>query len=123
MKSIFTEKAPAVLGPYSQAIEVNGFIFCAGQIGLVPSEKKLATGLENEVRQIMTNIEAVLIDAGSDLSKIVKTTIFLIDMDHYKAVNEIYGSYFPGTKPARSVVAVASLPAGAMLEIECIAVT
>lgn len=121
MKSIHTEHAPAVVGPYSQAIEVNGFIYCAGQIGLDPKQKKLVDGLENQTHQIMKNIEAVLKAAGSDLSHVVKTTIFLTSMDHYKTVNEIYGSYFPDQKPARSAVCVSSLPAGAILEIECIA--
>lgn len=123
MKNIHTDKAPAVVGPYSQAIEVNGFIYCAGQIGLDPNAKKLVDGLENQTHQIMKNIRAVLEAAGSDLSKVVKTTIFLTDMADYKAVNEVYGSYFPGQKPARSAVCVSALPAGAILEIECIAVT
>lgn len=122
MKSVYTDSAPAVVGPYSQAIEANGFIFCAGQIGLDPAQKKLVEGLENQAHQIMKNIMAVLTAAGTDLTKVVKTTIFLTNMDDYKTINEIYGSYFPQTKPARSAVAVASLPAGALIEIECIAV-
>lgn len=122
MKSVYTETAPAVVGPYSQAIEANGFLFCAGQIGLDPQTKKLVEGIENQTHQIMKNITAVLIAAGTDVTKIVKTTIFLTNMDDYKKVNEIYGSYFLQIKPARSAVAVASLPAGALIEIECIAV-
>lgn len=121
MKSVHTDNAPAVVGPYSQAIEVNGFIFCAGQIGLDPKAKKLVDGLENQTHQIMKNIRAVLTAAGSDLSQVVKTTIFLTNMDDYKTVNEIYASYFSNQKPARSAVCVSSLPAGAILEIECIA--
>lgn len=121
MKSIHTSNAPAVVGPYSQAIEAGDFLFCAGQIGLIPEEKKLAEGLEAQTHQIMKNIQAVLMAAGCNLENVVKTTIFLTNMNDYGSVNEIYGSYFTNHKPARSTVAVATLPAGALLEIECIA--
>lgn len=121
MKIIQTDSAPQAVGPYSQAIEANGFIFCAGQIGLDPVQKKLVEGLKGQTHQIMKNIQSVLSAADSDLSKVVKTTIFLTDMADYAQVNEIYGSYFASNKPARSTVCVSVLPAGARLEIECIA--
>lgn len=121
MKSIFTDKAPNVVGPYSQAIEHGEFVFCSGQIGLNPATGKLVEGIENQTNQIMSNLEQVLIAASSSLNKIVKTTIFLADINDYVIVNEIYGSYFPEIKPARSTFQVANLPAKALIEIECIA--
>lgn len=122
MKTIHTDQAPAVVGPYSQAIVTNNLVFCAGQIGLNPETKMLETGLVPQVEQVMKNLEAVLKQAGCTPHDIVKTTIFLTDMENYHRVNEVYGSYFQGeNKPARSTVAVAALPLGALVEIECIA--
>lgn len=121
MKYIHTDKAPKAVGPYSQAIQSHDFLFLSGQIGIDPQTGTLVEGLEAQTHQIMKNIQAVLDEAEGDLNDIVKTTIFLTDINDYKHVNEIYGSYFPDHKPARSAVAVAALPAGALIEIECIA--
>jgi 2-iminobutanoate/2-iminopropanoate deaminase len=122
MKTIHTDQAPAVVGPYSQAIVTNNLVFCAGQIGLNPETKMLETGLVPQVEQVMKNLQAVLEQAGCTPHDIVKTTIFLTDMENYHRVNEVYGSYFQGdVKPARSTVAVSALPMGALVEIECIA--
>jgi 2-iminobutanoate/2-iminopropanoate deaminase len=121
MKSITTSDAPSVVGPYSQAIEANGFLFCAGQIGINPKTGNLALDIEEQTHQAMKNIQAVLQAAGVDLNKVVKTTIFLADMADYATVNELYATYFTTTKPARSTVAVAQLPKDALIEIEAIA--
>lgn len=123
MKRIQTDKAPKAVGPYSQAVEHNGMIYCSGQVGIDPATGQLVEGIENQVKQVMSNLEQVLMVAGSSLNNIVKTTIFLADMNDYVQVNELYGSYFKETKPARSTVQVAKLPKDALIEIECIAVT
>lgn len=123
MKYIHTQKAPKVVGPYSQAIETGSLIFCSGQIGINPEQGKLVDGIENQVHQVMTNLQNVLAESGKNFDNIVKTTIFLTDLNNYKIVNEIYGSCFSeGKLPARSTVQVAGLPAGALVEIEMIAV-
>lgn len=121
MKYVSTKNAPAAIGPYSQAIEANGFVFCSGQIGIDPKTGNLAEGLENQTKQIIKNIEAVLKEAGLNLECIVKTTIFLTNINDFAKVNEIYGSFFTNHKPARSTIAVAALPKGALIEIEAIA--
>lgn len=121
MKTIQTDNAPAAVGPYSQAISVNGFVFCAGQIGIDPESGAMLEGLEAQITQIMKNITAVLKAAGMDLTKIVKTTIFITDISMFPKVNEIYGNYFTKHKPARSTVEVSNLPKGALVEIEAIA--
>ncbi len=121
MKYVQTENAPAAVGPYSQAIIENGLVFCSGQIGINPQSGELAEGLENQLKQIMKNITAVLEEADSDLEMVIKTTIFLTSIEDYAAVNEIYGAYFPVHKPARSAVAVSNLPKGALIEIEVLA--
>jgi 2-iminobutanoate/2-iminopropanoate deaminase len=121
MKYIQTNSAPAAVGPYSQAIVENGFVFCSGQIGL-DAQGNLQSGLENQIVQIMKNIESVLSAAESDITKIVKTTIFVTDINDFAKVNEIYGTYFTAHKPARSTIGVAALPKGAVVEIECVAV-
>jgi len=127
MKIIYSKNAPQPIGPYSQAIEANGFIFCAGQVGIDPKTGNLAEGLENQVRQIMKNIQAILQAAGSDFDHVVKTTIFLTNITDFPAVNTMYAEYFSSHKPARSTVAVSKLPKGTLLheplvEIEVIAV-
>lgn len=122
MKPIQTDKAPKAVGPYSQAIEHGDMIFCSGQIGIDPASGILVEGIENQTKQVMANLEQVLIAAGLSLEKIIKTTIFLADMNDYVGVNEIYGSYFKEIKPARSTVQVAKLPKDALIEIECIAI-
>lgn len=121
MKAIHTEQAPAALGPYSQAVVANGFVFISGQGGINPAEGKLVEGLQAQTLQAMKNIEAILKEAGTDFSKVVKTTCFLADMDDFGAFNEIYAQYFTG-KPARSCVAVKTLPANFLVEVEVIAV-
>lgn len=121
MKTVFTKNAPSVVGPYSQAIEANGMLFCAGQIGIDPSTNNLVAGIENQTHQVMKNIQAVLEAGGASLNDVVKTTIFLANMADYAKVNELYGTYFIENKPARSTVAVAKLPKDALIEIEVIA--
>lgn len=122
MKVINTEQAPKAVGPYSQAIIANGFVFCAGQIGLEPQKGVLVDGVENQTHQVIKNLQAVLEEAGSSLEHIVKTTIFIQDMNDYAKINEIYGSYFGEHKPARATVQVARLPKDALVEIEAVAV-
>lgn len=118
---IATSLAPAAVGPYSQAIRAGGLVFTAGQIGLDPASGKLATGLESQVEQALSNLRAVLDAAGSSLDQVVKTTVFLADMADFAQVNAIYGRAFSGAPPARSTVQAAGLPLGALVEIEAIA--
>lgn len=118
---IATTEAPGAIGPYSQAVQLGDFLFCSGQLGLDPASGNLANGVQAQAEQAMKNVQAVLKAAGMNLDCIVKTTIFLTTMDNFPAVNEVYGSYFKGDKPARSTVAVAGLPKGGLVEIEVIA--
>ena len=118
-----TEQAPKAIGPYSQGIRVGDFVFCAGQAGLDPMTGRLVEGgVEAETRRVLQNLSAVLNQAGTSLANVVKTTVFLTDMDEFKAMNAVYAEFFPGTPPARSTVQVSRLPAGARVEIEAIAV-
>lgn len=120
---IFTEKAPAAIGPYSQAIEVNGMIFTSGQIPIVPATGEFVEGgVTEQTIQVFENLKEVLAAACADLSKIVKTTVFLADMSYFAEMNKVYETYFTDKYPARSAVAVKALPKGALVEIECIAV-
>lgn len=122
MKIVSTEKAPAAIGPYSQAIIYNNTVYCSGQISLLANgEGPVGETVEEQTRQIMKNVEAVLAAAGTELSKVVKTTIFLTDMNDFAAVNSVYGSAFGDHKPARSTVAVSGLPRGVKVEIEVMA--
>ena len=121
MKAIHSTNAPKAVGPYSQAIESNGFIFCSGQIGLDPETQTLVAGLENQTHQVLKNLQAVLKAAGADFSHVVKTTIFVTDMGDFAKVNEIYAEYFGDHKPSRATIGVANLPKGAVVEIEAIA--
>lgn len=118
---IHTDKAPAAVGPYIQAAKVNGTVYCSGQLGLIPETGVLAEGIEAQAHQAMKNMGAVLMAAGSDYSKVIKTTIFLADINDFAVVNGIYESYFAGNYPARSCVEVAKLPKGGLVEVECIA--
>ena len=120
---IATERAPAAVGPYSQAVRVGNLVFTAGQIGIDPVLGQLRTGIAAQTRQALTNLQAVLEAAGSSLNQVVKTTIFLQDMADFATVNHIYGSSFTAAPPARSTVQVAALPLGALVEIEAIALT
>ena len=120
---VVSEKAPAAIGPYSQAVKVGDFIFCSGQIPLDPATGEIVSGdVSAQAEQVMSNIAAVLAAAGVGFDRAVKSTIYLVDMADFAAVNEEYGRCFPGHKPARSTVAVAALPRGARVEIELVAV-
>ena len=121
MEKIYTSKAPEAIGPYSQAIKVGNMIFTSGQIALTPEGKFLDTDIKTQTRQVCENLKAVLESAGAKIENVVKTTIFLADINDFNEVNEIYGEYF-SHKPARSTVAVKELPKGAKVEIECIAI-
>jgi len=121
IKIINSKKAPAAIGPYSQALVVGEFVFCSGQIGIDPKTSNLVQGIENQTKQILENLKNILKEAGSSLDKVIKTTIFLTNINDFQKVNEIYGRYFSFHKPARSTVCVASLPKGALIEIEAIA--
>lgn len=121
MQVISTDKAPAAIGPYSQAMKVNGMVFTSGQIPLNPKTGEIqGTTIEEQAEQVMQNLEAVLEAAGSSYEKTVKTTCFLSDMGDFAAFNEIYAKYFTG-KPARSCVAVKTLPKNVLCEVEVIA--
>lgn len=120
---IATTKAPAAVGPYSQAIKANGFVFTAGQLGLDPATGKLVEGdVTDQARQALKNLQAILEAAGSSLEQVVKVTVFLKDINDFKRVNEVYAEFFQANPPARSAVQVAALPLGGLVEIEAVAV-
>lgn len=122
-KVIFTEKAPAAIGPYSQAIEANGMVFMSGQIPVNPATGVFVEGeIVEQTTQVFENIKNVLAEAGLTTANVVKTTVFLADMSMFADMNAVYAKYFDGAFPARSAVAVKELPKGALVEIECIAV-
>ncbi len=122
MKALHTTNAPAAIGPYSQAIEINGFVFASGQIPIDPSTGKFVEGgIKEQTRQALTNASHILEEAGTDLSHVVKTTVYLADMNDFAAMNEVYATFFKEPYPARSAVAVKDLPKGALVEVECIA--
>lgn len=121
-KIIQTDKAPAAIGPYSQAVQAGPFLFCSGQIALSPNpETPIPETVADQTYQVMKNIEAVLEAGGCQFENVVKTTIFLTNMSDFQAVNEIYSSYFKSSPPARSTVAVQGLPRGVKVEIEVLA--
>ena len=120
--AIQTSKAPAAIGPYSQAIRVNGFVYTSGQLGLDPETGELKAGVQEQTHQAFKNIQAILEEEGLNLNHIVKTTVFLNDMNDFTAVNEVYATYFTDSFPARSAVEVARLPKDGLVEIEAIAV-
>ena len=117
---IATKAAPAALGPYSQAISLGKLVFCSGQLGLDPASGELAEGVRAQAERSIRNLKAVAEAAGGSLESIVKTTIFLKNMADFSTVNEVYGSFFSGDKPARSTVEVARLPKDGLVEIEAI---
>ena len=119
---INTPKAPAPIGPYSQAVSVNGMLFISGQMAIIPETGELEWGgIKKETAQVMKNIGAILTEAGIDFSHVVKTSIFVANMDDFAAVNEIYGENFGDNPPARETVAVRTLPKNVNVEISCIA--
>jgi 2-iminobutanoate/2-iminopropanoate deaminase len=120
---IATDKAPAAVGPYSQAVRVGDFVFTAGQVPLDPATGQMVEdNIEAQTRQALTNLSAVLEAAGTSLANVVKTTVFLADMGEFKAMNGVYAGFFPGAPPSRSAIQAAALPLGARVEIEAIAI-
>ena len=120
---ICTEKAPAAIGPYSQGIKAGNLIITSGQLPIDISTGAFPDGIEAQTRQSLENCKAVLERAGASMNDVIKTTVFLSDMNHFAAMNGVYASFFEGDCPARSAVEVARLPKDALVEIECIAVT
>jgi len=122
MESIQTDRAPQAIGPYSQAIKVNGFIFASGQIPLDPATMQIVEGgIREQTERVLENLKAVLEAAESSLDRVIKTTVYLADMGEFAAMNEIYATYFGATKPARATVQVARLPRDVKVEIDVIA--
>ena len=122
VRYLHTTDAPEAIGPYSQAAAVGGFLFTAGQVALDPATMKVVDGdVTVQTEQVMKNLTAVLTNAGCSWAEVVKTTIFLVDMADFAKVNEVYGKHIGGSRPARSTVAVAGLPRGVRVEIECVA--
>lgn len=123
MKPIVTSAAPAAIGPYSQAIEVNGFVYASGLLPIDPATGAFPEGgVQEQTRQSLLNVKAILEEAGLTLANVVKTTVYLADMGDFAAMNEIYSQFFSQPFPARSAVAVKALPKGALVEVEVIAV-
>lgn len=122
MKTISTSNAPQAIGPYSQAVQTNNLIFTSGQIALLPDGQFLEGDVEAQAHQVLKNLSAVLEEAGSSLQKVVKTTIFLANMEDFAKVNAVYAEHFGEHKPARSTVGVKQLPKNALVEIEAIAI-
>ena len=120
-KVISTDKAPAAIGPYSQAIEVNGMVYTSGVIPVNPATGEIPSGVEAQAEQAFSNMAALLEAAGTDMASVVKTTVFIKEMNDFAKINEIYAKYFTGTFPARSCVEVARLPKDVLLEVEAIA--
>ena len=121
-QAIATDSAPKAIGPYSQAIKAGNLLFCSGQIPLDPATSALIEGdIAAQTRRVFANIEAILAAAGTGFDRVVKTTVFLADMNDFAAMNEVYATYFTSPAPARSTVAAAGLPKGARIEIEVIA--
>ncbi len=122
MWSVETDKAPAAIGPYSQAVTTDGYVFCSGQVALDPATGELVGGtIGDQTRRCLENLSAVLLAAGTSLRHVVKTTIYLTDMGDFAEVNEAYAEFFDQNPPARATVGVAALPKGAQVEVDCIA--
>ena len=119
---IYTDKAPAAVGPYSQAIQAGGTLYSSGQLGLIPETGLLSEGIEAQTVRALANVEAVLKEAGFEKEDVVKTTVLLTDLGNFGKVNELYAGFFGETKPARSCVEVSALPKGGLVEIEFVAV-
>jgi len=118
---IQTDDAPAAVGPYSQGVTTGNLVYTAGQIGLIPGTKTLRQGVSEQTRQVIENLRAILEAAGTSLGQVVKTTVFLADMNDFAAMNAVYGEFFVDAPPARSTIQVAALPMGGLVEIECVA--
>ena len=121
-KVISTENAPAAIGPYSQAIEVNGMVYTSGVIPVVPSTGEIQEGSKEQAKQALTNLSNLLEAAGTSMDNVIKTTVFIKEMNDFGTINEVYATFFKGDYPARSCVEVARLPKDVMLEIEAIAI-
>lgn len=122
METVSTENAPGAIGPYSQAVKTGNMVFCSGQIPIDPATGNFVSeDVAEQTEQVLKNLTAVLEAAGSDLGKVVKTTVFLADMNDFAAMNDVYARYFSENKPARATVQAARLPRDARVEIECIA--
>lgn len=124
MKVINTNKAPKAIGPYSQAIAANGLVITSGQLPIDPATGEFAPGgIKEQTRQSLTNAKAILEEAGISMANVMKTTVFLSDMNNFAAMNEVYAEFFSEPFPARSAIAVKTLPKNALVEVECIAAT
>ncbi len=122
-ETISTEKAPGAIGPYSQAVKAGNMVFCSGQIPIDPTTGEfVSNNVAEQTHQVLTNLSAVLEASGTSLNNVVKTTVFLADMDDFTAMNEIYAEFFSDNKPARATVQAARLPRDARVEIDCIAI-
>ncbi len=121
-KIIFTDKAPKAIGPYSQAVEINGTLYISGQVPINPETGQMPEGIKDQTEQVMKNIGAILEAAGYTFNDVVKSTCLLSDMDNFQAMNEVYGGYYKENPPARAAYGVVKLPLGALIEIETIAV-
>ncbi|SFD65707.1 endoribonuclease L-PSP [Lentibacillus persicus] len=122
-KEIFTDNAPEAIGPYSQAIEAGDFIYVSGQIGINPETGEVADGIEAQTKQVMNNLQAILSEAGTDFSQVVKFTIYIESMDNFATVNELYGSYLSKPYPARATVEVSKLPKNVLIEMDAVVYT
>ncbi|MBR4168941.1 MAG: RidA family protein [Lachnospiraceae bacterium] len=118
---IATDQAPAAIGPYSQAIEVNGMIYTSGMIPVIPATGEIVEGIDAQAKQALTNVKNLLESVGSSMDKVVKTTVFIKDMNDFAAVNAVYATFFSGAFPSRSCVEVARLPKDVLIEVEAIA--
>jgi 2-iminobutanoate/2-iminopropanoate deaminase len=120
---IATDRAPAAIGPYSQAVRAGAFLFCSGQIPMEPASGEMVSGdIAQETRRVLENLKAVVEDAGGSLQDVVKVTVYLADLADFAAMNAVYEEYFGGAKPARATIQAAALPRGALIEVDCIAV-
>lgn len=120
-KKVFSEQAPAAIGPYSQGIEVEGYVYVSGQLPVNAAKNELESGIQKQTDRCLQNIRSVLAAAGLVMEDIVKTTVFMTDLGQFQTMNEVYSAYFKEPFPARSTVQIAALPKGASIEIECIA--
>ncbi|QJB58070.1 RidA family protein [Pseudodesulfovibrio sp. zrk46] len=118
---VHTDKAPAAVGPYSQATKAGGTLYVSGQLGIIPGEGKLAEGFEAQTKQALENLKAIVEEAGSSLEKVMMVDIFVTDMGKFADLNAIYSEYFTDHKPARAAIEVAGLPLGGLVEIKCVA--